>query len=182
MTQKKQGSKARLGTLIAAAGLALANGAAAAAPAQTTAAPVQAVVDCRKLTEDAKRLACYDDAVARMAEAESKGDLLTLDKAQRQTVRREAFGLPLASLGLFDRGEKPEALNRITVTIDQAWRNAQGKWVIKLDSGAVWRQIDDNSLGKPPHHGSTAAIRKGTLGSFFVNIDGQLALQMHRDS
>lgn len=182
MTQIAKGSKAGLGALIAAAGMALAGAAGAAAPAQTTAAPVQAVVDCRKLTDDAQRLACYDAAVAKMAEAESTGDLLTLDKAQRQGVRREAFGLPLASLGLFDRGEKPEALNRITVTIDQAWRNAQGKWIIKLDSGAIWRQIDDNSLGKAPHHGSTAAIRKGTLGSFFVNIDGQLALQMHRDS
>lgn len=184
MTQKARGSKfARLAAL-GLAGLALAPPALAAAPAADSgpAAPVKAVLDCRSLTDGVQRLACYDAAAAKMANAESSGELVTLDRAQRQAVRREAFGLPLASLHLFDRGEKPETVNRITVTIAESWRNAEGKWLIKLDTGAVWRQIDDNSLGKPPHAGSKAEIRKGALGSFFVNIDGQLALRMHRDS
>lgn len=184
MTQKTRGSKfARLAAL-GLAGIVLAQPSLAATPAADSApaAPVKAVLDCRSIADGAQRLACYDAAVGKMADAEASGELVSLDKAQRQAVRRDAFGLPLASLRLFDRGEKPEALDHITVNIAESWRNVQGKWVIKLDTGAVWRQIDDNSLGKPPHAGSTAEIRKGVLGSFFVNIDGQLALRMHRDN
>ena len=37
------------------------------------AAVVQALADCRKLTEDTARLACYDKAAGDLDQAESKG-------------------------------------------------------------------------------------------------------------
>ena len=46
----------------------------------------------------------------------------------------------------------------------------------------MWRQTDDQELFKEPHPGSTAVIRKGTLGSFFMKIDGDSAFRAHRDS
>ena len=117
-----------------------------------------------------------------MQQAETSGDLLTIDKEQRRAVRRQAFGLTLPSFTLFDRGEKPEEADRITVKIAGSSRTAFGKWVIKLDDGAIWRQTDDNELMNDPHPGSTAVIKRGALSSFFMNIDGQLAIRVHRDS
>lgn len=180
MTQIAKVSKA--GLLAAVAVLAIAPSALAAEPPPRTSPLVQSVVECRAIADAGQRLACFDAAVAKMAEAEGKGDLVTLDREQRRDVRRQAFGLTLPSLSIFDRGEKPEEADRATFTVKQAWRGKDGKWVFRLETGAVWRQIDDNYLTHDPHDGSVADIRKAALGSFVMKVDGQLALRVHRDN
>ena len=157
-------------------------GLAAAAAPPALAPAVQAVVDCRALAEGAQRLACFDKAVAAMTAAETSGDLVTIDREQRRAVRRQAFGLALPTLNLFDRGEKPEEVNRLAVTVSSAARNKLGVWFIKLDDGALWRQTDSNDLLKEPKPGSKAVITRGALGSFFMSIDGQPVIRVHRDS
>ena len=160
-----------------------ASGARAAAATGPTRAPaVQSVLDCRAIEDGAQRLICFDKAVGAMAQAEVKGDLVTIDREQRRTVRRQAFGLTLPSLAMFDRGERPEEADRITAKVAEAYRGGSGKWMIKLDDGALWRQIDDNQLYPTPRAGSTARIRKASLGSFFMNLDGQQAIRVHRDN
>ena len=143
---------------------------------------VQNVLDCRKILEGSDRLACYDKAVAAMEQAETSGDLVSVDREQRRAARHQAFGLTLPTLSFLDRGEKPEEVDRITARVVAASQSGYGKWTIRLEDGAVWRQIDDNSLDRPPHAGSTAEIRRGVLGSFTMKIDGQFPIKVHRDS
>jgi hypothetical protein len=163
--------------------VALASGAAAAKGEKAVrAAQVQTVLDCRTIADATKRLACFDGAVAAMAEAETKGDLVTIDREQRREVRRQAFGLSLPALTLFDHGEKGEDADKITTTVTDASKNGAGKWVIQLEGGAVWRQIDDTDLYKTPHRGSTAIVRRAALGSFFMKVDGDSAFRVHRDN
>jgi hypothetical protein len=154
----------------------------AAEPPPSMAPAVQAVLSCRAIKEDAARLTCFDKATAAMGEAETKGDLLTLDRQQRQAVRKQAFGLTLPALNLFDKGEKPAEADRITATVASASQDPYGKWTIRLDDGAVWRQTDSNELFRPPHKGSTVVIKKGVLGSFFIDVDGQPSIRAHRDA
>ena len=161
---------------------ALASSGAVAATPPARAPAVQAVADCRSLADDAQRLACYDKTVSAMAEAEDKGDLVSIDREQRRTVRRQAFGFALPSLAIFDRGEKPDEINQVTETIAAAFHNADGKWVLHMQDGAVWRQIDDFEPGRSPHAGSTAVIKRALLGSFFMDIDGQPGIRVHRDN
>jgi len=165
-----------------AAALSLLAAAAMAEKPPTRAPVVQSVLDCRKLQDTTQRLACYDKAVDSMAQAEDKGDLVTVDREQRRVIRRQAFGLTLPSLSLFDRGEKPEEINRITATVKSASQDPYKRWIIVLDDGAVWRQIEDGDVDRPPHHGSAVAIRRAALGSFFMNIDGQIAIRVRRDN
>jgi hypothetical protein len=173
----------RLGFVAIAGAAALAPLLADAAPPLTAAAPVvQSVIACKAVADPTERLACFDKAVAAMDEASGKGDLVTIDHEQRKTIRRQAFGLTLPSLSLFDKGEKPETVNRESFKIEQAWIDAEGKWAFRLETGAVWRQTDTNALMRAPHAGSTADISKGVLGSFFMKVDGQLALRVRRDS
>ena len=169
---------------LAVASTALVAGAAQAAPhapqPPVRAPAVQAVVDCRKLTDDAQRLACYDGAVAALAAAEQSGDLVTLDRQQRTTVRRQAFGLTLPSLSMFDRGESD--VDKVDETAASARQDAQGRWTIVMQDGAVWRQIDDETLSRDPHAGSAIVIRKAMLGSFMLSVDGQPGVRAHRDN
>ena len=145
------------------------------------AAVVKAVTECRKLADGPQRLACYDAAVAKMDEAQAKGDLVTVDREQRSTIRRQAFGLTLPSLTIFDKGEKAEDISVQTFKVEGASMNRDGQWIIRLEGGQVWRQIDNNSLFNSPHAGSEAVVRKGALGSFAMKIDGQQQIKVHRD-
>ncbi len=154
---------------------------AAAPPKIDQAAVVKDVTACRKLTDGTQRLACYDAAVAKMDEAQAKGDLVTVDREQRSTIRRQAFGLTLPSLTIFDKGEKAEDIAVQAFKVEGASMGADGRWIIRLEGGQVWRQIDDNSLFKTPHAGSEAVVRKGALGSFNMKIDGQQQIKVHRD-
>jgi hypothetical protein len=153
----------------------------AASPA-VRAPAVQALVDCRKLEDGAARLACYDSAVAALTAAEDKGDLVSLDREQRRTVRRQAFGFSMPSLAIFDTGEKPEALNKIDYVLAAAGQDAQGKWTFRMQDGAVWRQIDDNELSRPPRPGSKIVVSRAVLGSYMLSVDGQPGVRAHRDN
>jgi hypothetical protein len=158
----------------------LATGAGAATRAPPTAASVKAVEDCRALADDAQRLACYDKAVTALQSAEASGDLMTVDRAQRQKVHRQTFGLALPSLDIFDRGDKGEGEDQITAKVTRVSQDQNGHWLLTLDDGAVWDQMDDFALSHDPRPGSTALIKKGTLGSFFIKVDGQQAFRAMR--
>jgi hypothetical protein len=177
-----QFSPRKKGALVAAGLLLAAAGTAQAAPKDLgRAAVLKAVVDCRSVTDSAARLACYDAAAARLDEAEAKGDVVVLDREQTRQARREAFGFTMPSLSIFSRGEAPEKVDRASYTVENAWKTAEGKWVVELDTGGVWRQTDDVDLRRAPHKGSTAEIKTAALGSYFMKIDGQLAMRAHRD-
>lgn len=142
---------------------------------------VQAVADCRKLTADAARLACYDKAAAELDVAESKGQVVVIDREQAKAVRRQAFGFSLPAFTLFDRGAtKEEPVDRITIELSDAYKNGERKWVMTSNEGVVWVQTDDESVNEDPHKGSKVAIRKAAIGSFFCNIDGQRAVRCER--
>ena len=153
-----------------------------AAPQPARAPAVQAVIDCRKLDDGAARLACYDVAVSALTAAEQSGDLVSLDREQRRAVRRQAFGFTMPSLAIFDAGEKPDALNRIDYALASARQGPEGRWTFVMQDGAVWRQIDDNELSRPPHPGSSIVVRRATLGSYMLSVDGQPGVRAHRDN
>lgn len=146
------------------------------------AAQLQAVVDCRKVTDPNERLACYDAATATLDAAEKAGEVVVVDRAQVREARKAAFGFDFRMPAFMTAGEKPEEIDRITATVASVRRTADGKWVIVLTDGAVWRQIDTKRLSDDPRQGSTVEIRTATMGSYFMKVDGQRQIRVHRDN
>ena len=144
------------------------------------AAVLQEVLECRTKASDAERLACYDAAVARMDQAEAKGDIVVVDREQAREVRRQAFGFTLPSLSILDRGDKPEQLDRVSGTIEGV-RSAGGKWVLTLKDGAVWRQLDNESPARDPKPGMPVEIKAAAMGSYLLSVDGQRSFRARRD-
>ena len=155
---------------------------AAAAPPAASPAVIQGVLDCRKLADNAERLACFDKTTAAMEHATASGDLVALDREQRRAARRQAFGFVLPSLSFLDRGEKTEEADNLIATVAAADEDPFGKWVVRLDDGAVWTQIEGSPLARRPHKGSVVKISKGALGGFFMTIDGEGAGKARRVS
>ena len=175
-----QGSKLR--TIVAATAIvALCAGNAVAAGRATRAPAVQAVVDCRSLPDD-QRLACYDKAVDKVVDAEKSGDLVSIDRAQRRAVRRQAFGLSLPALAVFGPGGKGENLSEISTTVTSVSRNANGRWVLTVEDGAVWTQTDDTELYPDPRPGATVTINEAALGSFFMTVNRGASMRVHRQN
>jgi hypothetical protein len=170
--------------LVLAAGALIAMGAGSAgvaAPAPVgDSAILKPLLDCRALADPAARLACFDTAAGGLRQAQAQGDIVVVDKDQMRTARRQAFGLTLPSLAMFSRGVSDAELDTLTAVVQSAGHGPDGRWVIALEGGAVWRQIDDAPMARSPKAGSRADIRKGALGSFFMNLDGQRAIRVHR--
>jgi len=171
----------RLKLAAASVGLfALAGAAMAAEPkAEARTAVLQNLIDCKGKTEPAERLACYDAAVSSLDVAEKKGDIVVVDRDQARAARKQAFGFTMPSLAMFDRGEKPEDLDRVATTVVRAYQGGDRRWTVELEGGAVWAQNDDEVLGRAPKAGSKAEVRKASMG-YFMNLDGQHAVRARR--
>ncbi|HEX4198436.1 MAG TPA: hypothetical protein VHZ26_13450 [Caulobacteraceae bacterium] len=156
--------------------------AADAAAAASRAEVFKALTDCRAIADGPARLDCYDKAAAALDKAEATGEVVVVDRAQARAARRQAFGFSLSALSIFDRAvSTKDEVNVLNTTAAEAYRNGDGKWIVVLDDGARWRQIDDADLSRPPHQGSAIKIRHASLGSFVMNIDGQPYIRVHRD-
>jgi hypothetical protein len=149
--------------------------------AEGRAQALQRLIDCRKLTDNTARLACFDEAAAAMDQAEAKGDIVVVDREQARKVRRQAFGFSLPSITLFERGEKPEEINNMEGKIAAARQNNAGKWVIRLEDGATWVQIDTNEVPNAPKAGDTVTIRKAAMGSYMLSLGHHIAFRARRE-
>lgn len=169
-------------TILAAAGAALLSSLAPAlAAAQPEAQAVRQLSECRKLGADAARLACYDAAAQALEAATARGDIVVVERDQVREVRRQAFGFALPSLSLFDGG-KDETMADITLKVVSASRGGDGKWLLRLEGGQVWRQIDTTELARYPKPGGTVTISRAALGSYKLSTGGAAAIRVRREA
>jgi hypothetical protein len=164
-------------------GLASADAAGPAGVTADRAAVLKALDDCRKITEDTTRLACFDKATAAFDQAETQGQVVVIDREQAKAVRRQAFGFHLPTLHVFDGATKTEdGVDRLELQIDSAHQDGFGHWVFTSTDGAVWRQTDNEIMGAEPHKGSRLLIKTGVLGAYFCKVDGQPQVRCQRVS
>lgn len=153
-------------------------------PSKARPAVLQKLIDCRAITDDAARLACFDTGVAQLEAAESRNDVVVIDKEQVKTARKGLFGLSLPDLGIFGSkkdDEPDQELMEIKSTIKSARENALGKWVIILEDGAKWVQTESARIFEPKP-GQPIRIRKAAMGGFFANVNEQTAIRVARQN
>jgi len=162
-----------------AAALALTAG---AALAQTAPEPdvIKALKACSAIKPDGERLACYDKAAQSVTKAQETGEVIIIDKQAARAARRQAFGLELPTLSILDRGADKAETETLEAVVKTARTDAEGRLVVTLEDGAVWRQIDQEILGKPPKAGTTVEIRKAAMGSYRMKVGSQPAIRVRR--
>jgi hypothetical protein len=160
-------------------------GAAQAAPPPDSAARavvLQSVLDCRSVADKDQRLTCYDAAVGRLDLAQSKGEVVVVDREQVRAVKRQTFGLQLPSLASFlPKGQEDEADRRVELVITSVATGADGHQRYGFADGSVWEQTEYFDFPKDPRAGMKAQIERGTLGSFFMKIDHMSAVRVRRE-
>jgi hypothetical protein len=140
----------------------------------------QAVIDCRNEKDDSARLACYDAKVGALVAAEASRDVVIVDKAQINEGRRQLFGLALPNFTFFKDTPKSEQVTEISGVVKTVGATPTGRWIITLQDGAIWQQMEDKPLARQPKAGSTVVIKNASLGSYMVRIDGQTGIRARR--
>ena len=171
---------AALGALALAANAQAADGASKARGDKGRAVILQSVLDCRAIADAAQRLACFDGAVGQMDQAEKSGDIIVLDRTQVHDAKKAAFGFTMPHFTFFDKGDKPEVVDKVSAVAESAYLNKEGKWVVVLDDGATWVQTDSEPLSSDPRKGSKVVLRSAALGSYFMAVDGQRSVRARR--
>jgi hypothetical protein len=140
---------------------------------------IQALAACRGVSDEKARLGCYDAASARLAEAVESRELVVLDRQEIRQTRRGLFGFSVPNIPLF-RGESGEQESQIEAVIAGASSLGAGKWQIRLEDGAIW-QTTETWLGlSDPRPGQKIVIKRGTLGNYFLRINGQKGMRGRR--
>ena len=141
------------------------------------------LAECRNVQGEAERLACYDREVAAFEAAEQSRELVVMDRQQVRRTRRTLFGLVLPNLDIFgdNNADEEEGVSALETTLRAASEDAHGKWLLVLEDGARWRQIDTRNLPRDPRGGHTIRIRRAAMGSYLANIDGQVAIRVRRE-
>ncbi len=144
----------------------------------------QKLVDCRTQADAALRLACYDAQVAALDDAETKKELVVVDKAQMKQARKSLFGFSLPKISLFgggDDADDEEELKVLETTVADARQMNDGNWRIRLPDGVYWRQMEAKDIFAPKS-GDKIRIRRASMGSYLASINGRAAFRIKREN
>jgi hypothetical protein len=166
--------------IILAAAMAGAVQAAPSADPKARAVVLQSVLDCRAIADKEQRLTCYDAAVGRLDLAQSKGEVVVVDREQVREVKRQAFGLQLPSLASFMPKLHDDIDEKLDVVLKSWTLGADGHRYFTFEDGSVWRAVDVDEFGREPRPQMHGVIRSGLMGSFFLSLEGAPASRVQR--
>jgi hypothetical protein len=136
--------------------------------------PLSQINACRKISDPALRVSCYDSAVDGLNTAVAKKEVTIVDKATVKEAKRGLFGFSFSNIKLFGGGNKDEQEapeeRTLTAKVASAREFGYGLWRFKLETGAVWETTEPLKGIRPPKVGEEATLEKGVLGSYFATF------------
>ena len=154
-------------TMVAWTGAATAQTATTSPP---TAEALTALYACAEISEDAARLACYDDAAGRVRRAQTEGSLVAVDRAQVQEMQRESFGFSLPSIANLlpqradGQSDEPES---VELQVTEVIAHGNGNHTFVMADGQRWTQVEGQRATNV-RAGDTIRIRRAAMGSFLL--------------
>lgn len=139
---------------------------------------------CRAIAAAPARADCFDAAARGLETAVKTKEITIVNRQEVRTARRSLFGFTLPRIGLFDGGDRddddraarPEEIKEIETTVASARVIANGRVELRLaDSGAVW--VTTDPVAFPPKVGKKVRIRRGTLGNYFIAVEGERSVR-----
>ena len=116
--------------------------------------------ECRKISDDAERLLCYDTVA----------DGRVFNEQLLQEAQEENFGSKDKNLGV--------STDQIGVTVIKVTKSNTGVHYFYTDDGAVWRQSNAGRWNlKAPFD---AKIKSGAMGSYFLAVEGSRSVRVKR--
>jgi hypothetical protein len=131
-----------------------------------------AVQRCRAMTDNAQRLACYDGLPIAAASTPRAPVAAAPAAAKPAPAAAPAAASPsLLSRFGFENRAQPDELPTVESHIPGRFEGWGPKSAIALANGQVWQVIDD-SARTAYRENPKVTVRRGSLGSFFLDIEG----------
>ena len=125
---------------------------------------------CEALEDKDARLACFEKAVQKLKRVSKPNEALgTSNSASERNVLASRPDT-IESKSRY-RSSTP---NRFTARVVKHWKTPYGKFVVELDNGQIWREIDNNHL-QISDRTKTVEIYKGILNNYRLKADGRTA-------
>jgi hypothetical protein len=140
----------------------------------------EAVIRCRAIAGETERLRCFDSAAAAMERAVESRDLVVVDRQQVRAARRKLFGIEIPRLNLFGGEDRKDEVSELDGIIQSAVEEGNGRWVVILEDGGTWVQVDDNVIAVRPRAGNKVVVKRGALGSYMMRVNGQPGVRVKR--
>jgi hypothetical protein len=130
-----------------------------------------AVQRCRAMTDNAQRLACYDGLPVAPPSA-PRAPVAAAPAAPKPAPSAPAAPSPsLLSRFGFESRAQPDELPEVQSHIPGRFEGWGPRSAIALANGQVWQVIDD-SARTAYRENPKVTVRRGSLGSFFLDIEG----------
>lgn len=157
---------------------------------------LEAMGRCAAIADNAARLKCYD-AVAPQLRTALATPPATLDHPPTKTEQESWFGFNIGDLfgggsnattpDQFGRERTEQAqaqreqleIDSITEAVSEVSYTADGKFIVFLKNGQVWRQLQgdaDHARFKTPAQANQVTISHGGLGSYNLTMNGSAKL------
>ncbi|HTT85195.1 MAG TPA: hypothetical protein VMF67_17090 [Rhizomicrobium sp.] len=172
---------------------------AGACPAFAAPAPqdlLEAVGHCAGIADDHARLACYDSLAPRVKDALAVPPAaLPGNRPPNVDEQRSWFGFDLGDLfnaapaqqttpAQFGSDKLPEthakeetaavSVDSITAGVSDVAYTPFGKFIVFLDNGQVWRQVEgdaDHAIFRKPAKDNKVTIKRGFIGSYNLTLN-----------
>jgi len=133
----------------------------------------EGMLQCRTITDDSARLACFDRQVAAFADAQKTGEVIVAERKVVEQARESAFGLAVGESTLL-RGPDGEPLKTLSAKITGLRPlPGSGRLSITLENGSRWEQTDPPSYIFSPKPGQMLVIDRGAMGGYRAKIEGR---------
>ena len=149
------------------------------------------VYACRDIPDAEQRLKCYDTAVGRLEDAQKSGSIVAIGKKELETIERESFGFNIPSLPKltklfggskdkssvdskkpFKRADLNSDQSNIILEISKTKEFGYKKTRFYLKNGQVWEQVGTGKVRVSKKNPGKAHIRKASLGSYLLRVNG----------
>lgn len=147
--------------------------------------PFDDIQRCRSIADASERLACFDLTTSQLDKARTAGDVVVLSRDQIRESERRTFGFNVNLLNPFQGSTSElgaDSLSEIESPVLRAAQDAAGKWVVRLENGSIWRQIDTSSVYLPRREQGVARVRRAAFGSYLMTVGSSPAFRVRRQA
>ncbi len=134
---------------------------------------IDGILQCAADKDPIARLACYDRTAAALAAANSKGDVVVVDREDVRKTRRALFGFSAVHIPFFKGDRSLEEVPAELVTkIKSVKSDGYDKFYLTLADGGTWKTTEPARFD--PRPGDPIKIKHTMFGAFMID-GGRLA-------
>lgn len=131
---------------------------------------IQPFMDCTKITEDAKRLACFDVATKKLidsgvATTVVEREVQSKEKQIANFGKRQLRESPVKKIREKQKKQEEKILKTVKLTVVDIAYTTTKKFVLFMENGQIWKQKEEGRI-RLPKGKFEVEIKKGMVGGY----------------